>query len=395
MEQETAVMRARENQDNEVRSIPCGRWARRVAHMTSVHRVDDPRILVKECGALSAAGFSVSLLARAERDHVRGGVRIRAIRRAKGRFQRMTLSMADALRRALREPHDVYHLHDPELIPVGLLLKLAGRRVIYDAHEDLRMQVMGKAWLPRPLRPLAARLAALLDFFTGRFFDAVVAATPQIARRYPAHKTVTVQNFPVLGELDIRAKPPSHTPGTLVYVGGVTISRGAREMIDAVALVPEELNPRLVLIGELAPGINEVIHELPGRRRTETLGWRTRSEIAELLTGASAGLVVLHPAPNYVESYPTKLFEYMSAGLPVIASDFPLWRRIVEEAECGITVDPLDPAAIAAAATRLLRDPEEAEEMGRRGVAAVRTRYNWETEGEKLVALYRRLTGGP
>jgi glycosyltransferase involved in cell wall biosynthesis len=102
-------------------------------------------------------------------------------------------------------------------------------------------------------------------------------------------------------------------------------------------------------------------------------------------------VVVFKPAANHVRAQPTKLFEYMSAGLPVIASNFPLWREIVERNNCGICVDPLSPAALAEAIRWLIQHPDAAREMGANGRRAVRTTYNWEPEGRKLTTLYRSL----
>ncbi|MGQ9498496.1 MAG: glycosyltransferase, partial [Desulfotomaculales bacterium] len=166
-----------------------------------------------------------------------------------------------------------------------------------------------------------------------------------------------------------------------------------REMVTAMTLLPEALGVRLVLAGKFVPPfLEDEVRQLPGWERVDFRGWQDRAAVARLLGEARAGLVVLYPEPNYVEAQPNKLFEYMSAGLPVIASDFPLWRDIVEEAGCGLLVDPLDPAAIAQAIQWILEHPKEAEAMGRRGQKAVFDRYNWDTEAAKLLAFYRRLT---
>ncbi|MCY4211547.1 MAG: glycosyltransferase, partial [Gammaproteobacteria bacterium] len=104
-----------------------------------------------------------------------------------------------------------------------------------------------------------------------------------------------------------------------------------------------------------------------------------------------AGLVLYHPTPGILNAYPTKMFEYMSVGLPVIASDFPAWRHIVDRAECGLLVNPLEPSAIADAMLWLLNNPQEAERMGRRARKAAEEFYSWEREGDKLIRLYKKL----
>lgn len=365
----------------------------RVVHLTSVHRHDDPRIFLKECRALAAGGFDVTLVAAGDFQGEVDGVDVRCVPRRRGRLKRMMQTPLDLLWAAIRQRADVCHLHDPELIPIGLLLKLVGKRVIYDAHEDLAKQVLGKAWIDARLRSLVARFAHLLEAIPNRFFDAVVAATPPIARRFRRERTVVVQNFPLLGELAAPLDAP-RSRNTLIYVGGITAERGAREMVSAMALVPADLLPRLMLVGEMSDALERELTKLPGWDRTEAVGRKSRAEVAAFMGNAVAGLVLFHPLPNHIESYPTKLFEYLSAGLPVIASDFPVWREVVEEGRCGLTVDPLDREAIAEAAAWLLSNPRDAGEMGRRGAEAVARRYSWTAESNKLLQLYRGFVAG-
>jgi glycosyltransferase involved in cell wall biosynthesis len=120
---------------------------------------------------------------------------------------------------------------------------------------------------------------------------------------------------------------------------------------------------------------------------------QSREQVAALLGRVQAGLVLFHPAPNNVRAQPNKLFEYMSAGVPVIASDFPLWREVVEGEGCGLLVDPFNAVEVAEAVAHILGHPEEAEAMGRRGRAAVEQRFNWAREEATLVRLYRDVLG--
>lgn len=123
------------------------------------------------------------------------------------------------------------------------------------------------------------------------------------------------------------------------------------------------------------------------------MGFLSRSDLGLLLARCRIGLVLLHPAPNHIEAQPNKLFEYMAAGLPVVASDFPLWRDLIEGLGCGLVVNPLDPGEIAGAISILLEDPLRAEAMGRRGKEAIAAKYNWNIEARDFLNLYGQITG--
>jgi hypothetical protein len=163
-------------------------------------------------------------------------------------------------------------------------------------------------------------------------------------------------------------------------------------MSQAVELISSSRPVKLVIAGRLTSGGGGGIDQERLHGIVEYTGQLTRPQVARLLARAKIGIVTLRPTKNHVNAQPTKLYEYMSAGIPVVASDFPLWRQVVESAGCGLLVDPLDPLAIADALEWLLRHPVEAEEMGRAGQRAVIERYNWEREAECLMAVYSDLT---
>lgn len=360
-----------------------------VVHLSSAHRADDVRICAKECQSLANAGYNVTIIASHHRSERFAGVNIHAVPPRRSRFLRMTLSVWNVYREALRHCPDICHLHDPELIPAGLLLKLHGKLVIYDVHEDLPLQVLTKLWLPRPLRRLVATVSAVIARVAGSVFDGIVAATPNIAAKFPCKKTVVVQNYPLLDESP-SASPTPYTQRAprVVYVGVISRMRGVMEMIEAIQRVPPPLGACLTLVGPFdSPGIESELQYLSSPT-VELLGFQPFAALRELLSNARVGLVLLHPTASYMDAVPTKLFEYMSAGLPVIASDFPLWRKVVEDARCGLLVDPLDPGAIAKAIQQLLEDPAEAEQMGRRGRELSRKRFNWATEQLSLLRVY-------
>ncbi len=369
-----------------------------VAHLTSVHPYWDHRIFFKECRTLAEAGYKVILIVPKDSDADIDGIRIRSVPPHRTRMHRMTRTMWRIYRAAVQENADLYHFHDPELIFVGLLLKVRGKRVIYDIHEDMTKTVLSIGWLPKPLlgrRPAIARVVGMIEWIAVRLLDAAVLVIPMRERGFPRRKSVLVRNFPLAREFPPAGRPYRDRPNVAAYVGGIAVGRGASDMVIAIGLVPADLDARLAIAGWFQPPeLERDLRVLPGFERVDLMGARSREDVAALLSEARVGLCVLHPDPGYPDSYPVKLFEYMAAGIPVIASDFPIWRSIVEGAGCGILIKPSQPKALAESLTFLLQNQEVAESMGERGRRAMADRYHWGPEGKRLVALYDRLLAG-
>jgi glycosyltransferase involved in cell wall biosynthesis len=368
---------------------------RKICVLTSVHPAFDVRIFHKECRSLARAGYPVTLIAPIDESPNIEGVQLRCFPKYSGRTKRFFKGLPTMYRAAKEEDADVYHFHDPELIPVGLLLRANGKQVIYDVHEDLPKTISYKSYIPKWLKwPLQATLK-LFEEWAARFMSGVIAATKPIAVRFSKTPSVAVvHNYPLLEEFAAADKNPDRG-NYAAYVGArITRGRGAVEMVQAMGLLPSNLNIQLKLAGAFdPPELPESLSALPGWERIAHLGVLGRSEVAQMLQHARAGLVLLHPEPNYLNAQPVKLFEYMGAGIPVIASDFPVWRNIIETAECGLLVDPLNPAVIADAIDYLWNHPAEAAEMGLRGQRAVRARYNWSIEEQYLLRFYEELAG--
>ena len=363
-----------------------------IAHVTSAHDRTDVRIFLKECRSLAQQGHAVSLLvADGLGDEEREGVHIRSVPASRGRLSRMGLAPLRLFLKARRLKMDLYHLHDPELIPMGLALKALGARVVFDAHEDLPKQIMNKAYLPLPLRRLVSSLASGFLRLALPCFDGLVAATPpirDILLRLNL-RTVDINNYPIGGELlsAARVLPPTRH---ICYIGGISRIRGVYELVSALGFLPPDI--RLQLAGAFEDAVIEAsLRNHESWSRVDYLGVIDRTGVREVLASSLVGVVTLLPAPNYMDSQPIKMFEYMSAGLPVVGSNFPLWQSILGEGPCGLCVDPQDPRAIADAVLRLVDEPEMALAMGRHGQRAVQERFNWEVEAGKLGAFYQSL----
>lgn len=361
---------------------------KKVVHFSSAHPCFDVRIFVKQCKTLAKAGYDVVLVVVHHRDEVVDGIKIKSVSKPKNRRERMFKTVFDIYRAVRKEDAAIYHFHDPELIPVGIMLRLKGKKIIYDVHEDLPRQILTKPWIHPLLRRIISFCAKAVENIGVRFFNGVVAVTPTIAERFPKNKTVVVHNYPILGELAaVDAVPYSERPPLVVYVGGITMIRGIKEMVEAVGLIPGQIDVTLVLAGNITEkDVEEAANTADPR--LNFIGWQSREQVAKLLGRSRIGLVLFHPAPNHVDALPNKLFEYMSAGLPVLASDFPLWRKIIGDLGCGVLVDPLDRKKIADAVQWMLEHPIEAEAMGKRGQQAVYERFNWDKEAEILLSFY-------
>lgn len=340
-------------------------------------------------------GFEVVYVVPHAKDEFVDGVSIRAVPKATGRLKRMTHSVWAVFRAAFREKGDLYHFHDPELIPIGLLLKLVGKRVIYDVHEDLPRQILSKHWIHSRLRKMISRIADMLERFSAFMFDGIVAVTPEIACRFPKEKTVLVQNFPLKDEhAPISERKNQNNGNVVVYIGSISYIRGVKEMIEAISLLPDSLEVRLVLAGSFSQdSFKSEMMKLKGWNKVQFIGWQSRKQLMDLLVSSRVGLVTFHPVPNHVNSQPNKLFEYMSAGIPLIASDFPKWRSIVLGHQCGLLVNPLKPQEIAEKIQYIIENPLLAEIMGRNGREAVQKHFVWDVEGDKMLELYQTLLG--
>lgn len=363
----------------------------KVVHLTSVHSALDSRIFKKECRSLARAGFDVTLVGPHPKDTVEEEVRILSVKKFPSRIARMTRTVWQVFQVARRLNADVYHFHDPELIPVALLLRKSGKNIVYDIHEDFPRDLLFKPYLPGWSKSLLSRLAESLERLACRHFSGLVSVTPSIAARLEKvnQRTVIVCNYPFPEELIGTNSAPWETRSlAAAYVGTITPQRGISEMVRAMACLPDSLKATLEIAGDC---IYEGLERLDGWSRVRFHGALDQPDTYRLLRSVRVGIVCEHPIPTFLEAIPVKLFEYMGAGLPVIASDFPFWRKMLNGIDCAIFVDPLNVTKIATALEYLLTHPDEAKEMGRRGQTAVIERLNWNTQLPKLVGLYLEL----
>lgn len=360
----------------------------KICHLTSAHKADDVRIFHKECSSLAKNGFDVYLVvANCEETLINGVHIINAKAPTSGRFTRILNTSRIVYKKALELNADIYQIHDPELLPYALKLKRKGKKVIYDAHEDVPKQILGKFWINKYLRTTVAMAFKKYENRVAKQLDYILTATPFIRDRFSKINSscIDINNFPLLTELST-ATDWSKKKNEVCYIGAISEIRGINQFIDSLHFLK---SVKANVAGTFSPeNIRDKIESKPGWQNVQDHGYVGRAETMKIMAKSKIGIVTFLPLPNHVDAQPNKMFEYMSASIPVVASNFPLWRDIIEKNNCGICVDPEKPKDIAEAISSLLNDDQKAEQLGKNGHQAVINQYNWEVEEKKLISIY-------
>lgn len=361
-----------------------------VIMLTTAHLATDGRIFYREAKTLADAGFAVAVIGPHPKSEALEGVWIEALTKSKGRFTRFLRGWT-VLRLALRLRGRVFFFHDPELFGAGLLLRLAGKKVVYDCHENLPAQVLQKPWIPQPLRRLVSFAVWLVEWFGSRLLSGVSVARDAVLPRFPKNRRIPIRNFPTERALkSAEGLPLPQRENIVIYPGGLTRARGIAELVEAFRHIrPDEAQLWLVGTFHDKNFQQEILSDLPPN--VKWWEWMEHPQVLELYPFVKIGMNLLYPIPSHRNSQPIKLYEYLAAGIPVIASNFPEFSELLEG--CGVQVDPKDPAQIERAIRDLLSDQTRLCEMSRIGRERVLSSYCWKGEGTRLVDFCNRLRG--
>lgn len=364
---------------------------KKVCHITSAHSRYDVRIFVKECVSLAKNGHDVTLIVNDnDPDEISEGVKIISTKfKPKNRLERFFNSKKLLLSKALEVDADIYHLHDPDLLPLGNKIKKMGKKVIFDSHESVPDQIMDKPWIPKMLRGCIAKIYTIYEKNSLKNYDSVISVTPYIVERLFKinANTVMVTNYPII---DFESKVSREPNNSICFAGGINEQWCHDKIIKAIERVDEV---EYILAGVSTKEYMDLLQSLSGWNKVNYVGKVPHQEVKNIYSKSSVGMALNYSNQAKGEGTlgNTKLFEFMEVGLPVICTDYRLWKEVVEGNNCGICVNPNDIDEITKAIRYILDNPKEAKIMGENGRKAAVEKYNWSTQEEVLLDLYGKL----
>ncbi|MBE9467998.1 MAG: glycosyltransferase [Bacteroidetes bacterium] len=367
----------------------------KICHLTSAHPVNDIRIFQKECISLKNAGYDVYLIVNGEQNRIQEGVNIIGTKKIKSRFFRILLSPLFIFFKALKLNAKIYHFHDPELIFVGFILKLFAKKVIFDIHENVALSIKDKTWIPKIIRKLVEIVYRLFERFFILFFDLLILAENSYKKYYSKKKSHVILNYPLVFEkIKIEKNKDFSNPIRFVYSGLISEMRGVFQILDIfLLLLKKDYDIYLDIIGQvesekLECAINNFISKNEIENRVTLHGYIPVKQVYKILENDHIGFSLLKPIDNYKTSLPTKIFEYMLNGLPVITSNFELYDYYIKEKDTGICVDYFNVNESALQIETLIKDQKLMNIKSKNGKFAVLNEFNWASQENKLIKIY-------
>lgn len=367
----------------------------KICHITSVHPQKDIRIFYKECISLHDAGYEVTLIAPGNSEYFDSGIKIIPFPKKNNRSARIFSSSFVMFSLALKQKAVIYHFHDPELILCGMLLRISGKKVIFDIHENVAQSLLQKDWIPKSLRPLIKLIYRFFERIAVLFFSRLILAELSYKKYYPAN-SVVIQNFPFITATHLPEKQFT-PPYQFVYSGVIHATRGTIEMLKIISKLNQDGHESFLhLAGPIRPEsyhnvIGQKIKELNIEDKVVYHGTLSVPDSYQLIEKNSFGFALWDKLPNFYECIPTKFYEYLSKGLPVIVPDYPIYHEYVVRLNTGLCIPYHDTAKATVMIEELLQNKLLLKEMSENGKKSVQNTFNWNTQAKILLAEYDKL----
>lgn len=362
----------------------------KILHITTVHPRRDTRIFYRECVSLKKGGYETYLLVADGLGNEKAeGVHIIDIGKEKSRLENFFKSFGKIIAEIKRLQPKLVHLHDPELILLGRKIQKLGIPVIFDIHENIAVQILDKQYIPKILRRLVSFFYKGIERYCIKNFHLVIAEhSYEDVYRSKGKSLTIILNMPDLDHF-IPYQTLERHGNEIFYIGGISNDRGLDVTLSALKLLKKKgVSFFMHYLGPISKDqianldITEIQEELKFYGRMDS------KEGFEISKRCVVGLSVLKPIKNYIGSYSTKIFEYMAIGLPVITSNFTLYKKVVEKYECGLCIEPSSAKELADGIEKLIQDRGLAQKLGQNGIKTATEKFNWLFEKNKLLELY-------
>jgi len=366
-----------------------------ICHITTVHHPLDTRIFSRECISLSE-NYEVRLFAPSpilENPNVKH----LKLPNHKFLFNRILISHPVLLwKLMIHKKAAIYHLHDPELLPLALFLNLFSSKVIFDVHEWVEKDIPNKMLLFHKLFIILYNWFEKLASKKLHFILAESSYEEHYKNRVSKYSVIL--NYPDYKAIQHHEVTNRHSK-KLFYIGNLTGNRGMKQMISIInCLKCRNENFELICIGRLDKSLKKYLTGVSDYQNVKTqihfIDYMPLTEALKFSTDCLAGMALYDDLPNHRNSLSTKMFEYMAIGLPVITSPFPAYKDIIEKNACGYCIHPDSTELLTDAVLELYNNQQLNQSMGLNGINAVKNFYNWESEKQKLLLLYNNLLTG-
>lgn len=369
----------------------------KVCHVISGYYRIDARVFQRQCKSLQKNNFKVCLLTNdGEPEEEIDGIPIYSCNKVyKSRIKTLAFASYQFYEKAKSIDADIYQLHSPELLHLGLKLKRLGKKVVYDAHEHLPMHILEKDWIPKPLRPLLSKCVGLYMEYVLPKFDFTITPHSHVLSdlKNKVKNIELIANFPLVKKsTNFNFQEYRNRNNRICYTG--TVYPYSNQQLLAYALQNIK-NLKYDIAGYIDDNLLDELKSIIPYPKLTFHGRLPFNMLPEFYKNSTIGYVLYDYKLNLgykLGSYGTnKIFEYMEEGLPFICTDYKLWKEICDAYHCGIYVPPGDIHKLEEALNFLIENKEEAYKMGQNGKLAVKDVFNWYSEESKYIKIFNNI----
>ncbi len=369
----------------------------KVCHFASVHTIVDTRVFYRECVSL-AKQFDVTYIGIGNFSGMRDGVKIIGVHNPETRLKRLFNTTFKVCYLALKEDADIYHFHDAEMIVFGILLRILGKKVIYDIHENTYEDIMNKPWVPQRTKFFLGKSYRLMEWFASLFIPFIlVIGRVEFAKRFMTKNYTIIQNFADTNELKkFRIADRSKLANNLFYIGTVyDYYYNFSKLIEAIYLLKQQNKiVQLHCVGYLGTLVERGLQNDENYKAVKDQitfyshivhpGGFEISKICKI------GICLKNQPEEILVSHERKFFEYMAIGMPMITCDSHIYKDIIDQYQVGKYVNLEDANALSKTIDNLFTNEAELLQMSKNCITASEQKYDWESQEKLLLELYQK-----